>query len=167
MARVSVKESAPETHVQATPENSPPNAALKSTVAKNKTTIIFMLGLALIVGLFLFLLNDRKELKQQVTELSSDTQTKADDEAVALKSEIGKYLELPDEVPTVATVEDASKVKNQTFFANAQNGDKVLLFSKAGKAVLYRPSTKKIIEVAPINLNNQQNGTNGTAPSSP
>ncbi len=114
-------------------------------------------GLAVVLILVLLLVNSNREknqLKQQ-TAKTLGAQTQTEDEAKSLKNEVGKFLELPaDELPTVATVSDASKVKNQAFFANSQNGDKVLLFSKAGKAVLYRPSTKKIIEVAPINLNN-------------
>jgi hypothetical protein len=31
-------------------------------------------------------------------------------------------------------------------------GDKVLIYSRAQKAILYSPSKNKIIEVAPINL---------------
>ncbi len=123
-----------------------------------------------LVPLFM-LINDRQSLKKEVNTLkdpgkvqsASDTQ-----EAEQLKEEVGKLYEIPqDETPTVATVVDASKVKNQAFFANSQNGDKVLLFAKAGKAVLYRPSTKKIIEVAPINLGNgqQQSQTPASTPS--
>jgi hypothetical protein len=125
-----------------------------------KFIIVSLIALVVIVAAIIGLINERRELKQQVDNLSSTkAETSNGDEAEAqkLKEEIGKYLQLPeDEVPTVATVVDASKVKNQSFFANSENGDKVLLFAKSGKAILYRPSTKKIIEVAPINLNNQQ-----------
>lgn len=66
---------------------------------------------------------------------------------------VGKLAQLPvDEKPTVATVMDATKLKGQAFFAKAANGDKVLIFTQAQKAYLYRPSTNKIIEIAPFNL---------------
>lgn len=65
---------------------------------------------------------------------------------------IAKMIELPAEQPTIATVADVTKLKNQPFFLNAKNGDKVLIFQKAKKAILYRPSTNKIIEFGPINL---------------
>ncbi len=124
----------------------------------------FVILLALII-LVISLVNDRSQLKQENSRLSSQTQKSTQDqsnkEAEDLKKEISQYLELPaDEVPTVATVVDANKVKGQSFFVNAQNGDKVLLFATSGKAILYRPGTKKIVEVSPINLNqNQQSGT--------
>ncbi len=44
--------------------------------------------------------------------------------------------------------------KDRLFFANAKVGDKVLVYAKAGKVILYNPSEDRIVEVAPINLNN-------------
>lgn len=74
-----------------------------------------------------------------------------------LIQDVGQLIVLPQgEVPTVATVSDPSALKNQPFFANAEKGDKVLVYTTAGKAILYRPSSRKIIEVAPTSLGNQQ-----------
>jgi len=62
-------------------------------------------------------------------------------------------MELPkDEEPTIATVLDKEKLKDQLFFAKAENGDKVIIYSKNQKAILYRPSINKIIDVAPISI---------------
>lgn len=63
---------------------------------------------------------------------------------------VSKILELPDETPTLATVAEKEKLQDQPFFEKAENGDKVLIFPNAKKAVLYRPSTQKVIEVAPF-----------------
>ena len=57
-----------------------------------------------------------------------------------------------DETPTLATVSDPEKLKDQRFFVNAVKGDKVLVYSLAKKAILYSPSLDKIIEVAPVNV---------------
>ena len=60
------------------------------------------------------------------------------------------YLVPTDEEPTIATVSDPEKLRAQPFFNNAEKGDKVLLYTKAQKAVLYRPSVDKIIEISTI-----------------
>lgn len=75
-----------------------------------------------------------------------------------LKDKIGKFMQLPDETPTTATVLDKDKLQDQPFFKNAENGDKILIYTAAKKAILYRPSTNKVIEVMPIAIDNQENG---------
>ena len=78
------------------------------------------------------------------------------DEVAMLVAKISKFLVLPeDEQPTVATVSDPGLLKDQQFFAKAQKGDKVLIYAKAKKAILYNPLTNKIVEIAPINLGKQ------------
>jgi hypothetical protein len=84
-----------------------------------------------------------------------------------LVAEVGKLIVLPkDETPTVATVADPEALKDQPFFANAQKGDKVLIFTKAQRAILYNPATKKIVEVAPINISNNIPTTPSPSPKS-
>ena len=64
---------------------------------------------------------------------------------------VGRLIVLPEgEVPTLATVSDPEKLKDQAFFAHAKAGYKVLIYTKARKAFLYDPSQDKLIEVAPI-----------------
>jgi hypothetical protein len=71
------------------------------------------------------------------------------EEIAKLTGFISQFMELPvGETPTLATVSNIEQLKGQPFFANAKNGDKVLIYQKALKAVLYRPSTKKVIEVS-------------------
>lgn len=55
-----------------------------------------------------------------------------------------------DELPTVAKVADASQLADQPFFANARTGDDILIFEKAQKAVLWRPSISKVVEVSSL-----------------
>jgi len=72
----------------------------------------------------------------------------------ALISEVSKLIELPEgERPTVATISNAEEAKAQPFFAKAQNGDKVLIYTSAKRAILYRPGEKRIIEVGAVNIN--------------
>ncbi|HYK09122.1 MAG TPA: hypothetical protein VEW42_06535 [Candidatus Eisenbacteria bacterium] len=73
---------------------------------------------------------------------------------------VSKLMVLPtDEQPTIATVTDAAKLKDQAFFKNAKNGDKVLIYVKARKAILYRQSSNMIVDVAPVNISQNQQQT--------
>ncbi len=70
---------------------------------------------------------------------------------------IGSLIMLPQsEIPTLATVSEQEKLTDQPFFAQARNGDKVLIFPQAKKAYLYRPTTHQLIEVAPLVISNTQ-----------
>lgn len=64
--------------------------------------------------------------------------------------ELQQIMELPEGVPTLATVTEKEKLQQEGFFKHAQNGDKVLIYLEQGRAILYRPSSKKIIDVAPV-----------------
>ena len=71
-----------------------------------------------------------------------------------LAKEIGSMMLLPDgDTPTLATVTDKDKLSEQPFFQKSENGDKVLIYSNSGRAILYRPSLKKIVDVTTVNIN--------------
>jgi hypothetical protein len=136
---------------------------------KKRIYIIVAIVVLLFIGYAVKTNNDKQRLEEQVASLQRpDEDTSAEDEATQLKEEIGQFLELPqDEEPTVVTVVDAERVRNQSFFKSSQNGDKVLLYATSGKAILYRPSTKKIIEVAPINLGQSEQSAATEQPETP
>ncbi len=94
------------------------------------------------------------KLKSAQSESSKSNEVKAVSTAnKELLVAVGKLMVLPDnEEPTIATVADLEKLKDQPFFVNAKLGDKVLIFATAKKAVLYRPDENKIIELAPLNI---------------
>ena len=70
-----------------------------------------------------------------------------------LVSQVGALIALPQgETPTVATVTDLNALKGQAFFANATLGDKVLMYPKAGQAILFNPTTNKIMQVGPLTV---------------
>ncbi|OGI63786.1 hypothetical protein A2914_01260 [Candidatus Nomurabacteria bacterium RIFCSPLOWO2_01_FULL_41_21] len=89
----------------------------------------------------------------QLSELKTNPQAVAEKETAALVAKVGNLVFLPEgETPTVATVSDPEALRSQPFFANAQVGDKVLIYTTARKAILYNPTLNKIVEVAPINI---------------
>ncbi len=91
------------------------------------------------------------------------------EETRALIDRVGKLIQLPsDELPTVATISDREKLKDQPFFAQAKNGDKLLIYNEAKKAILYDPVSNKIIDVAPINIGTESaTATNSAVTASP
>lgn len=90
---------------------------------------------------------------QKLSVLSQDPQQKTEMQNKTLLEKIGKLIMLPSEAPRIATVSDISKLVDQPFFVNAQNGDKVLIYEKAAKVILYRPNINKLIDVASLNTN--------------
>jgi len=89
-------------------------------------------------------------------DLENNPQKVAQKENDALIATVGKLMFLPTgENPTVATVADPEKLKDQPFFTNAKKGDKVLIYTNARKAILYNPDSNKIVEIAPVNIGQQ------------
>ncbi len=75
----------------------------------------------------------------------------SDAELHAIVDDVEDLMLLPDdETPTLATVSDMHALEGQEFFKNAQEGDKVLMYLRSRRAIIYRPSIDKIIEVGPI-----------------
>lgn len=76
-------------------------------------------------------------------------------EVKTLVAKVGKLMLLPsDEDPSkVVTVVDAEKLKDQAFFAKAQNGDVTLIYNNAKIAILYSPKRNLILNVSPISTN--------------
>ena len=108
--------------------------------------------------------NSQKKISQIQNELNSvkaDPVSQSKQEDMDLVSKIKNLIVLPnDEQPTIATVTDLEKLQNQPFFKNAKLGDKVLIYTVAKKAILYRPTENKIIELAPLNDENVSAGLN-------
>lgn len=127
---------------------------------RNRPLIIFLL----LLGLVLVLAGTSIYFYRKYNRISLDTVSATQAETRALIEEVGKLIYLPqDEIPTVATVSEPEKLKNQAFFVDAQIGHKVLIYTNAKKAILYDPGAKKIVNVAPINLGTSPQGTTGTA----
>jgi len=105
---------------------------------------------------------------QSVQKLLQNPKSSADVQVKELINEVGKLMVLPaSEQPTIATVSDVTKLADQPFFANAKNGDKVLIYTQSKKAILYRESINKIIEVAPVNIGSNTTGNTPAATATP
>lgn len=138
---------------------------IASWVQAPKVIVFTVIALALIaLGVVGFL-----QYRAVTSELTSLKATLASgdlsaSETDALIAEVGKLMILPQgERPTVAAVTDIEKLRNQPLFVNAQNGDKVLIYTNLKKAIVYRPGEKKIVEVAVVNIGNRDAEATGSA----
>lgn len=118
----------------------------------NKFVLIFALLLAAAgIGTSGYLYQQNQQLKANPKALTDASKQATAQEAKDLKAKVGKLMQLPgDEDPVVATVNDKNKLKDQPFFKDTANGDKILIFTAAKKAVVYRESENRLINVGPI-----------------
>lgn len=112
----------------------------------DKEPFVFTLGQAFLTLLFFVALGSAYFFYN----LYSTNQNK-EDEAKKLVRAVGEIIILPEAgLPTIATVTDPKALEGQPFFENAEIGDKVLVYPDSKKAILYRPSIRKIVEVMPF-----------------
>ncbi|OGC58410.1 hypothetical protein A3A70_00150 [candidate division WWE3 bacterium RIFCSPLOWO2_01_FULL_42_11] len=98
---------------------------------------------------------------------SSNTQNSSQDEDPSIKI-LKKYLDFPEENPTLTTITDPEKLKDEAFFKNALKGDQLFFFPKSGKAILFRPDTKHIIEMTNFTVTEAEKvGSVGTGTTNP
>lgn len=129
---------------------------------KSKKNKFFRKYFALILIVLVIILSLTSAYFYKKSTDSSNEASQA--EVKSLIEKVGRLAILPtDETPTVATVSDPEALKDQAFFVDAKKGDKVLIYSNAKKAVLYDPSQDKIVNIAPLNTD-QQKTTNNTIP---
>lgn len=118
----------------------------KKSIMQKKYMAGFVVILLVFVVLTLYFWSEARGLKKSPGEIEAQ-------EIADTVLEVSKIMLLPkDENPTLATVSDPEKLKDQPFFKNAEVGHKVLIYTQAQKAILYDPVRNLIIEVAPINI---------------
>lgn len=119
--------------------------------------------LSIVVSIFFY--NRYQTVQNRLKKIESSTPP---DETKNYLAKIGQFIELPSgEEPTTATIKDKDKLKDQAFFNRAENGDVVFIYVQAKKAILYRPSLNKVIDVAPVNLNSSPSATPKSPKTSP
>ncbi len=140
----------------ASPSRSRDNRSVFKRIAEKRMALkleyLLVIVIALLVCMVGYLYAKNLQAEKKVSKLSSSQQADKG-ETERLVKKVGTIVVLPEgENPTVATVVDSAKLKSQAFFIHAEKGDKVLIYTQSKKAYLYRPSTNKLIEVAPLNI---------------
>jgi hypothetical protein len=135
------------------------NSGIESKQKSGPSKLIFVLLtiLLLLAGVFIYkLISDNKELQSTADKLKSSTpaeiskqqESKAKDVVAKLSAIL--YIEETD-TPTIATVVDPEKLKdaaNKDFYKNVLKDDLLIVYPK--RAIVYRESENKIINIAPI-----------------
>lgn len=122
--------------------------------------VIGVVVLGVVGGVIFLLSKNTSSHKKTDVKLSTPQQ-----EASQILTKINSFYDLPaGETPTIATVSDKTKLQGQPFFAKAENGDKVLIYTNAKKALLYRPSINKLMEVSSLALSSPAPTPSGTPP---
>ena len=129
---------------QATQQPVPASAPVQKRTKKWGKRIFLVIVTLVVIALVFFACFFAYNKFKQPSSTTSDSETSQ------VVAEVGKLMLLPNETPTVAVVSDLAKLQGQKFFTNAKEGDVVLMYAQAQKAILYSPTDNKIIEVAPI-----------------
>lgn len=103
------------------------------------------------------------QVKRELDYFRTNPEAAVAAETERLVEEVRKKIALPEgEQPTVAKITDLDRFKDNPFFTKALNGDRLIIFTNAKKAYIYRPSDGKVIEVGTLNL--QQTGQTSQSP---
>lgn len=74
-------------------------------------------------------------------------------QTVIVKEKVGKLIVPPQEEPVMAVVTAAdSLIKEQAFYAGVENGDILLIYPQAGKAILYSAKKDRLLNVGPVQV---------------
>jgi len=107
-------------------------------ISKVTITLVICCIIAIAASVYFFM----KYQESQNTEASANAK---------IVEKVGKTIELPAEAPVLVTVADKSKLTNKQLATKVENDDIMLIFAKAKRLVVYRPSTDKVADILSFN----------------
>lgn len=132
--------------------------SLKKSKSSSKTVIMVMslITLIAVAGFVWSYANYTKTKNKLAAATDPNTQQQLNKQEIeSLVAKISKHMILPaGEEPTVASVTDADALKKeQPFYKDATNGDKLLVYMKEKKAIIYNVEMDLLVNVGPIYFN--------------
>lgn len=125
-----------------------------STKGKSITRIIVILLLLGMTGAFGWTYFKYQAASSQVKLLTDPKAQEqvAKEETAKIITQVSALIMVPtDEQPLIATVLDAASLaKEQPFYADAKNGDRLVIYST--KAILFDPKENKLVNVGPVSI---------------
>ena len=118
-------------------------------------------------GLIVILVATVGVLGWKYKQASKDTTKQAEKTSQRIIASVSKlYLVPTNEKPTVALIQDRSKLDDQEFFKHAENGDYLLVYQKDKVALIYREKDNKLVNVGPVNIDAKAGQTAGASTNS-
>jgi len=119
--------------------------------------VVAFLGIAGFAGWSFYSYQKTREEVVRLSTLEGQEEIRKQD-LENLLSRVRAHMILPeDEEPTVATITNVEAlIEDQPFFDGANDGDKVLVYVGARKAIIYSPERDLVINVGAVVVDNQQ-----------
>ncbi len=128
----------------------------KGNVSPAAITVIVLLLLIIAGGVYMLFFKGPSSTANVPGEELTEEQIDS------LVGRVGQLMMLPEEEPLVATVEDFEQLRaEQAFYKDVQNGDKLLIFPQAAKAVIYNEAKNMIVNAGPIFVNDEAGAAAG------
>ena len=130
----------------------------------NGKKIFFIVIALLIIAAVVYLVMQQSAAPTTESTATSGNQV-TEAESKEIVAMVSKLLVVPaGEDPVVARVTDADAlISEQLFYKDIQNGDYLLIYPAAAKAIIYSPSRNKLVNVGPIQVP-EGGAPTGTAP---
>jgi len=111
-----------------------------------KSKKILALLIIIVIALLGFAIFNKFNPTEKVPEGQlSDKQIKV------LVNKVSKLINVPEETPVIATIIKADQlIAEQKFYAGSKDGDYLMVFPQAQKAIIYRENEDRLINVGPI-----------------
>jgi hypothetical protein len=129
----------------------------KLSLRPGRTSMLFPVLIIALIALVVFIDARRRSAERQLQELSVQLGQVGDQQqnremAKQIVDEVRKVMDIPtDTEPTVATIVDVAKLRQQNpFYNKAENGDYLIV--TPSRAILYSAKNKKILDVVPVQL---------------
>ncbi len=124
---------------------------MKKFVRTKKGKVVIVAVILLVVGVVIYAVALRPKVLTDKQQMES------------VRRAVGKLIVLPNsEDPTLATVTDTGLLTDTFLKENSQTGDKVLVYYKARKVYIYRPTIKKLVATGPLAIQASASQVAGT-----
>jgi hypothetical protein len=116
--------------------------------------LIIVLVVILIAGGVGYYLWSRDTFERGSTTTVTNSGELTEDDVAGIIEAVSKHIILPEgEAPVAAKITNVDELlKTQQFYRGAINGDILLIYQVASKAILYSPSREMLVNVGPVIL---------------